>query len=152
MNYTNFIAFTKSRAFVKILALIGFLIILIITFEAGIFVGFHKASFASDWENNYGRNFGPPEEMVGMMGGRDVPNPHGAVGIIVSVSLPTMVVAGPDEGEKTVTIGSTTLIRDGVRTASTSDLTIGASVVVIGEPNSAGQIEAQFIRLMPHSL
>ncbi len=143
MNHTDIKAFVKSHTFFKIVAILGACVIALVIFEAGVMVGFHKASFAYHWQEHYGDNFG----MAGGMG-RGGPNPHGTTGRIVSVSLPTFVVAGPDENERTVEVDDDTIIRDGNATASTTDLAPGKTVVVLGTPNDTGTIDAGFIRVM----
>lgn len=150
MNRTDAETFLKSHAFVGILAAVGFLIIAVAVFEAGVFVGFHKASFAYHWEENYERNFGPAPGPF-HLGDGSAPNPHGVMGRIVSVALPSIVVAGPDENERTVAVGTTTIIREGNRSVGQEAIAVGQDAVVIGEPDEKGVVEATFIRLMPSS-
>jgi hypothetical protein len=76
-------------------------------------------------------------------------NPHGAVGEIVSKNLPKIMVKGPNRAEEIVNINSDTSIRKFRNVASTNDLAIGEQVIVIGEPNSVGEIDAVMIRIMP---
>lgn len=147
MNHTDIQAFVRSHTFVKILAILGALIIALFIFEAGIVVGFHKASFAYHWQENYERNFGPTGGAF--MPGRGAPNPHGTTGKIVSVSLPTFVVAGSGENERTVQIMDNTIIRDGGAVVTSSDVTSGKYVTVLGAPDDEGVVEAGFIRIMP---
>jgi hypothetical protein len=149
MNHTDVHTFVKSRAFVWLLSGIGFLIILIAVFEAGMFVGFHKASFARDWEENYGRNFGTPPGAFPMMAARGGANPHGATGQIVDITLPSFIIANPSGDEQSVRIATSTLIRKGMLTADEDDLSVGQYAVVIGQPDASGTLEASFVRLMP---
>jgi len=147
MNHTDIASFMKSNTFVKALAAIGILIVAVFIFEAGVVVGFHKASFAYHWEKNYEHNFGSSGGPL--MPGRNAPNPHGTEGKIVDVSLPTFVVAGQNENERTIMIGDDTIIRDGAATVSTDDLAVGKYVVVIGAPGDDGVVDAGFVRIMP---
>ena len=138
----------------KIVAALAVLIILLAVFQAGVFVGYHRAIFASDWTKNYDRNFGNGSGFFGAGGplsaGRDVPNPHGATGKVVSVSLPTFTIVGQDQNEKTVRVDDRTLIRSGSDVADTDDITVGTDVTVLGKPDAdTGQIVAAFIRIMP---
>lgn len=149
MNHTDVHTFVKSRAFIWLLSGIGFFIILIVIFEAGMFVGFHKASFARDWEENYGNNFGPPPGGFTMMGERNGANPHGAAGQIVSISLPSFIIASPDGDEQSVHIATSTIIREGMNTVDVNVLSVGQYAVVIGQPDASGTVEASFVRLMP---
>lgn len=149
--------------------IIKFLIILIIifaVFQAGIFVGYHKARFYGSLGENYYKsseglgNRGPG----GMMGKGDsfgnfikdanLPGGHGAVGKIVSINLPTIVVASPDNVEKTINISNDTLIRQFRDTLGPKDLKVGDYVVILGEvpnPNNTpeGVVNAKLIRLIP---
>jgi len=147
MDSKDVLEFTKSHRFIGLLAGIGFLIIALVIFEAGVAVGFHKASFASRWQDNYARNFGDPRRMIVLPGG--VPNPNGAFGTVESVALPTFVVDGKGEPEKTVVIGDDTLIREGDAAGAPSDVVPGAMVVVIGSPADDGAVAAQLIRIFP---
>jgi hypothetical protein len=79
----------------------------------------------------------------------NMPLGHGAVGKIVSISLPLVVVAGPDNLEKTVVITDGTEIREFRETVSSDQLQIGDFIIVLGSPNDEGQVEAKLIRLAP---
>lgn len=152
MNRTDLHTFVNSRAFVWLLSGIGFLIILIAVFQAGVFVGFHRASFANDWQENYERNFGPAPGPF-RINGAYAPNPHGAIGQIVRVSLPSIIVADPDndgdQNERSVTIATSTIIREGMQSVDADSLSVGQYAVVIGEPDASGTVNATFIRIMP---
>jgi len=147
MNHQDIASFMKSNTLVKVLAGLGVLIIAVFIFEAGMVVGFHKAAFTYHWQENYEHNFGPSG--MGLMPGAGAPNPHGTEGKIVSVSLPTFVVAGPNENERTIFVDDDTIIRDGAATVNTSDLAVGKFVIVLGAPDDTGVVKASFIRVMP---
>ena len=144
--------------------IIKFLIILIVictVFQAGIFVGYHKARFYGSIEGNYynssngnrGRAgmMGEQPDFGNMMGDTNLPGGHGAVGKIVSINLPNIIVASTDNVEKTINISSDTLIRQFRNTLNTQDLKIGDYVIVLGEASSTdnGIINARLIRLIP---
>lgn len=129
-------------------------VVALIIFQAGQATGFRKAKFAGNFGNNFERNFMGPER--GMMDkiesksfGRIMLGGHGAVGEITSLSLPQIVVLGPDNIEKIVVLSSTTQIHEFSEVKEPSDLKIGVSVVILGSPNESGQIEAKLIRIMP---
>lgn len=147
MNRTDISAFVKSERFVHVLTGIGFLVIALFVFEAGVAVGFHKAGFARDWEEHYRDNFGAPA-MYGMPS-RGLPDPHGAAGTIVNVSLPTFAVTAPGRTEEVVRVNGDTIIRDGERTVSADDLAPGKYVIVIGMPGEAGAVDARLVRILP---
>lgn len=120
-------------------------------FQAGIFVGYHKALFSYRGENRY---FAAIEGQGGrggmMMGFSDEFSPnHGAIGQIISVSLPSFVVAGPNNAEKTVVIDGRTTIRRFRDIATSTDIRADDFAVVLGEPDQSGAIQARFVRLMP---
>jgi hypothetical protein len=149
MDTKELAALAKSHRFVTVLTLIGFLIIAIVIFEAGVAVGFRKASFAAHWEANYRQNFGSPRRMVVLPG--MLPSPSGAFGSIESVSLPTFVVVSAGEPEKVVRVGDDTLIRAASGDGSTTDLAPGKTVTVVGRPGDDGTVDAFFIRILPQS-
>ncbi|MFA5827539.1 MAG: hypothetical protein WC839_03535 [Candidatus Paceibacterota bacterium] len=140
----------ESKVLVGFLYGIGTIIIIVLIFSAGISIGFHKASFGRNWGDNYERNFG-----FGMMSGRQMfnnnnfPNAHGAVGKILKIELPTIIVQDKDSIEKVVLIKNNTEIQKMMQKITISDLKIDDYIVVIGNPNEQGQIEAKFIRIMP---
>ena len=137
-----------SRILARILIGIVALSALTAVFEIGVFVGFHKASFAYRWEKNYEHNFGDLPFGGAFIDSR-LPNPHGATGTIGEVSLPTFTIIGERENEKTVRIATSTMLRAGTQTLSPADLTAGQKAVVIGTPNETGEIEAALIRIFP---
>ncbi len=145
--------FFGSKKFLMALKILGIFVIAILIFHTGEEVGFHKAGFGRDWDEHYLENFG-------MMGHRGLPvntngqfpNEYGAVGKIIKVQLPSLIVAGNDGTEKVIELTDDTNIRQGRDEANISDLKIDSYVTVIGSPNSSGQIVAKFIRIMPTPL
>lgn len=80
----------------------------------------------------------------------NMPNAHGAVGKIIKVELPTVVVFdGKDLTEKVIVIDDKTEIRKMRDIVSIDDLKLDEHIIVIGSPNSSGQIEAKLIRFIP---
>ncbi len=147
----------QSKTFRNVLIGIGILIIALIIFQMGMFVGFKKASFSYGWGDNYRKTFGdrPRGEFGGMITMRGFPpqdefsNAHGAIGKIIKIELPTIVVIGTDNVEKVVLIKEDTLIRQFRDEIKATNLKINDEIVVIGSPNTSSQIEAKLIRLMP---
>lgn len=140
----------ESKKVSGFLLILGILVVVSFIFQAGVFVGFHKASFGRDWGENYGRNFGMmggPGGFDGMMG--NFPNAHGTIGKIIKIELPTIVVGDRDNTEKVVLINNDTKIIDIRNDIDVKDLKIDENIVVVGSPNSQGQIEAKLIRVMP---
>ena len=146
--HEKMLKFFESKVLVKILYSIGIIIVLVLIFSSGISVGFRKASFGHAWEENYERNFGMMPGNPGL-GENNFPNAHGAIGKIIKIELPTIIVEDKDSTEKVVLIKDDTKIEKMRVEIMPSDLAIDDFLVVIGSPNAQGQIEAKFIRVMP---
>lgn len=150
--YTTLI--DSKKAHVALITL-GTVFVLVVVFQAGVSVGYQQASFAYKSGDNYYKVFGVDERrapktpgMMQMMQGR-MPASHGALGSIVQITLPTLVVASEDGTEKVVRLQNSTLVREGRNTLKPSDLKIGDFVVIVGEPNAEAEIDARFVRIMP---
>lgn len=142
----------KSKVLKAIICCLGFVIVASFIFKAGVFVGFQKASFGRNWGDNYSRNFGMmPRGPRSMMEDFDnLPNPHGAIGKIVKIDASSVVVVDDkDKTEKVILINSDTKIFKMRESIVKDNLVVGDFVIVIGDPNKDGQIEAKLIRLMP---
>jgi hypothetical protein len=146
--YEHIKKFFESTLFLKILCGIGIVVIALIIFYAGVTVGIHRASFGRAWAENYESNFGfgPDHLLVGV---NNFPNANGAIGKIIKIELPTVIVQDKDNTEKVILTTESTQIQKMQSNITTSDLKLGDFVVVIGTPNTQGQIEAKFIRVMP---
>lgn len=147
MDLTKFL---QSKKFRVALYVIAALVIALVVFGAGMAVGFKKANFSYRWGENYHRNFGGPRGgFLRDFDGRDLINTNGVSGQIIKIAGPTLVIKGRDNVERIVLVNATTVIRRFRDTISSVDLNVNDIVVVIGEPNDAGQIDAKFIRVMP---
>ncbi len=120
----------------------------LVDFLCWINVGFHKAEFGRAWGENYERNFGfgPDHSLLGK---DNFPNANGAIGKIIKIELPTIIVEDKDNAEKVILIDSNTNIEKMTAQITMNDLKVDDFVVVIGAPNTQGQVEAKFIRVMP---
>jgi hypothetical protein len=142
----------ESKTFKIVISVLGLLVLILFAFRTGISVGHKKATFRCDWGRNYEANFGPARPGPEM---RDLfmdpmSNAHGTIGKIIKIDLPSIVVLDEKENtEKIVLIDELTEIRKARDPSKQEELKIDERVVVIGEPNSLGQIEARFIRLFP---
>jgi hypothetical protein len=148
--------FLQSEKYSRLIKTLGILLAVLVIFSAGLFVGYHKAEFSYRWSDNYYRDFGGPLSPFAPFGpagisddADNIPTPHGAFGTIIGVNLPTFAVKGPDEAEKVVVIGPHTIIRSMRNLGTTTDIHTGQSVIIIGEPDSQGQINASFVRIVP---
>jgi|SRR3989338_5021386 len=128
---------------------VGF-ILLLLAFKAGMAVGFKKASFSYRWGENYHRNFGGPKGgFFREFSDNDLTNAHGVFGEIIKIDGTTLIIKGADGVEKAVLAGADASIRRFSEAVKAEELKVGDRVVVIGEPNDSGQIEAKLIRIMP---
>ena len=80
---------------------------------------------------------------------RDLPGGNGAVGKIVRIDTESIVVATPDNIEKTVKISKDTLIRRFRDEVTLKELKVGDQIVVLGSQNDKAEVEAKLIRLLP---
>lgn len=146
---------SRSKIFQLVVGIILVLIILLLTFQAGRFIGFRQAVFSSHLGDNYYRALaGPGQGQFNLKGPRgfwsdDLPNSHGAVGQIIKISLPTLIVTGPDNLEKVIKVENDTIVRRFRDSIKTTDLKVGDSIVVIGVADDSSQIVAKLIRLLP---
>ena len=143
--------FIESRNFKRIIYAFGIFFILFFVFQAGMIVGFKKASFRHDWGSNYEKNFGPYRSIPKFIKDNfsETPNAHGAIGKIIKVDLPDIVVLDKDQTEKSIVIDDNTTIIEMTDKVNKESLAVDKFVVVIGNPNSSGQIEAKLIRIIP---
>ena len=74
---------------------------------------------------------------------------HGAVGKIIKIDLPTLIITGKDNIEKVILIKDDPKIRRFNEDIKPSDLKVDDFIVVIGTPNNQSQVEAKLIRIMP---
>ena len=138
----------ESKVAFRVLVGIGIIIVAMLIFSAGISVGFHKASFGRAWGENYERNFGMRPDRP-MFGEDNFPNANGAIGKIIKITLPNIIVQDKDNTEKVIVIKDDTKIQKMMSAVKGSDLAIDDFVIIIGSPNDQGQIEAKLIRVMP---
>lgn len=136
-----------------ILSVAGLVIICFI-FGLGIYVGMERADYSFRWAEEYHRNFAGPRQ--GFFGdfinmGNQFSNSNGVFGKIITISGNTLTVKDNDgdNTEKTILVGDKSTIIMQRKNLKLTDLKVGDNVVVIGSPNSSGQIQAQLIRVMP---
>lgn len=163
MNFKN--VFQSKILKIALWCLAGLIVSLLI-FKAGTIVGLRKAGFSYKWGENYHQNFGGPRKgFFRNFDEKDFISGHGVFGQIIKIDTAvesgqtasstesgqtnTLIIKGQDNVEKIVLVKSDTVIQQARKTIQISDLKVDDSIVVIGEPNEAGQIEAKFIRLSP---
>lgn len=142
--------FVRSKAFHYILVGIGITVIALVIFQAGVFVGFRKASFSYERGERYYRAFGEMERgpMPGMMR-EEFPVAGGAVGKVIAMDPPLFTIEDRDGTEKIVRTDASTTLREARTTKPVTELREGDMVVIIGTPNDEGEVLAKLIRLMP---
>jgi hypothetical protein len=135
-----------SQTFKIIVAVLLEMILLTGAFWLGITVGVHKAGFGYSWSQNYNNNFGGSRMPVQPPPGAF--NPHGLDGTILSVGKNGLVIKDEDSNEQPVLISPQTVIRQNLKNLQPADLKTGQEIVIIGEPNLQGQINAKLIRIL----
>ncbi|MEI8130008.1 MAG: hypothetical protein WCG55_00700 [bacterium] len=150
MNTESIKSQLRSKSTHTVLATLAITFIIVVAFWSGMQVGFNKAAFSYKFGDNYYGTFGPGSGHHGPGVLSDDMSPsHGVSGKIVSLNLPTFVVADDDNVEKVVRINPDTVIRK-LRTTITPDiLQAGDFVVTIGSPNDKTEVSAKFIRVLP---
>ncbi|OGZ79112.1 MAG: hypothetical protein A2358_03970 [Candidatus Staskawiczbacteria bacterium RIFOXYB1_FULL_37_44] len=147
MNTNNIL---ESKLFKAIILSIAVLIILVFVFGLGVFVGTKKADFSFRWADQYHRNFGGPQRgFFGDIMGNQFTNSNGVFGQILKIDGQILIIKGRGNAEKSILVSDKTSIirqRDNIKLF---DLKTDDIVVVIGEPNDNGQIEAKLIRVLP---
>lgn len=142
--------FFQSKLFKWIICGILSLIVLLFVFKIGMFVGSKRADFAFRWGENYHKNFaGPRGGFFNEFSGKDFIDAHGIFGQIIKIDGQTIVIEGQDNVEKIILVKEDTTIRSLRDNIKLSDLKVNDYIVVIGDPNDAGQIEAKLIRVVP---
>jgi hypothetical protein len=138
-----------SKTFKWAVFIIAGFIMLIGAFTLGIRVGFHEAHFTETWEKGYSANFGVPGDMPIKRSPQDpFLNAYGISGTILTVNGNNLTLKDSDNTEKVVVMSAGTSIRLNFSTLKPADLKTNQSIIVIGQPNEQGQIDAKFIRIL----
>ena len=136
-----------SRTFKYLVFSLAELIILLGVFSLGLNVGFRKAGYTYSWVANYPGNFGAPATPAAPQSGQFF-NAHGVYGEILSNNGGGLIIKDSDGNEKTVMLAPGATIRQNYQTIQLQNLKPSEEIVVIGEPNDQGQIQAKFIRIL----
>ena len=133
--------------------ILGLLVIVVVAlvFGAGIFIGERKARFSYRWAEQYQRNFAGPRAGF-FTDWRSLPRGdflegNGVFGSIIKIEGNTLIIKGQGDIEKVVLVNDKTSFKAGMKDIKISDLKVDDWVVIIGNPNEQGQIEARLIRL-----
>ena len=129
------------------MVIVPVLIILILVFGLGVYVGYRKAKFSYSWGENYEKNFPKKRGFFGFMPG-DIMNAHGTVGSVSEINGNIIVLKDNDGTQKSIlTSSSTTVISRPGTDLKLQDIKVNDAITVIGTPNNQGQIEAKLIRI-----
>jgi len=148
----------KSKPFKISITVAIIMMLSLLIFKLGVYVGFQKANFLYKWRDNYNNNIthrdnnyiGPPfnyrqDELME----RGFINSNGSAGEIIKINEDySLIIKDIDNTEKIVEINDNTAIREFKNEVKKEDLKIGQKIVVIGEPKNSGKIEAKLIRIM----
>lgn len=124
------------------------LIIASLIFHAGVVFGTRRAFHAERFEHGFSHSFFPGNFRLPR---GYIPGGHGAVGAITGITLPTITVNMRDGSVETILLNASTTILSANREGNTGALSVGRKVVVIGEPDAEGHIEAKIIRVIAAS-
>ncbi len=148
--------FLESKIFKVSLCVIGSIVLAILIFRAGMSFGYRKANFSYKGGENFYRIFGRHSQkqksyMMDFFGSKDrnFPNMHGSTGKVIKIDLPALLVEDQDGIEKTIVINNESVIKRFRDTIKDTDIKLDDFIVVIGNPNDKGEIEAKLIRTMP---
>jgi hypothetical protein len=143
----------KSDVLKQIIIGLAVFVIICLIFWIGMFIGGLKAGFSYRWAESYHKNFAGPRDGF-LNDWRSLPkggfiNAHGVFGQIIKIEESAIVIKGDGNVEGIVIVKDDTIIERLKEIVKISDLKVDDFIVVIGEPNDSGQIEAKFIRLLP---
>lgn len=146
----NFLSSRRARVAAGI---IGALFLALLIFHAGVVFGARRAEFGGPFgragmERGFRPSFFP--------GGFEFPRgfisgTHGAVGTVTALALPTFTLQTREGTSQTILVSTSTLFRNMGTATNTEELSVGSSVIVLGEPDSQGRIDAKLIRILPSS-
>jgi hypothetical protein len=144
--------FFQSKIFKWITLGVACFLILAFVFGVGVFVGAKRADFSFRWAEEYHRNFAGPEG--GFFGNiMDTKNgfidANGCIGQIININGQKLTIKGKDNVEKIVLVSDKTTIIFQRKDLKLSELKADDNIIIMGRPNDQGQIEADFIRVMP---
>lgn len=140
--------FESKKTRFAALALVGALLLLG-AFRLGELVGYRKALFSYRFGENYSRLFGAPHPgFFRTFDFRDgFVSAHGVAGTILRAGGGELLLEGGNGIEKSVMVGTTTVIRQNAGAIPASRIAAGEGAIIIGDPTADGRIAARFIRI-----
>ena len=141
-NFTDAVSSPKGRWTIGV---VGALVLALLIFHAGVVVGSHRGQFGrSDMNRGFRPSFLP--EGFELPHGF-IPNTHGAVGEITAVTLPNVTMKAREGTYQTILVSTSTVIRS-MDSTDTKSLSVGNKIIVLGEPDGQGRINATLIRIL----
>lgn len=140
----------KSSRFQSVTIIIGFALVFLLLFQAGMYVGYRKAAFSYNMGDNYYRAFrghGPTPFHMPIRG--DFVGSDGTVGKVVSVHLPMIVLTSRDNTERAAIVDDKTIVLQGSETTTPGTIQPDDFIVILGSPNEDSQVQAKLIRIVP---
>jgi hypothetical protein len=121
-------------------------------FNLGIGVGREMERFTCNWTASYHKNFGGPQN--GFLDAwknqpPDIINSRGIFGKIIQINGDSLVVQSQDNKEIVVVVTSDTVVTKLRDQVGKETLKVNDILVVLGSPNTDGQITAKLIRILP---
>lgn len=142
--------FFQSKKITQLLWVVVVCVMCMVIFTLGTLVGFRKARFSYQWGENYHRTFaGPRNGFLRDFSGKDFIGSNGIFGQIMKIDDSKLILKGRDDVENIVSVKENTTMKRFGDIIHIHDMAPNDYVVVIGDPNDLGQIEAKFIRVMP---
>ena len=146
----------SGRRFRRAILVSGAILALLLTFQAGLWVGGKKTEHAYRWSDNYGNNFAPlPDPAGGRMliagGPEGGLGGHGVSGTVIMTDGRRLTIEDRHHTERAVYADARATVRRCSQAIGFRDIAVGEWVTAIGAPDGQGQTRAMFIRVMPSS-
>lgn len=124
------------------------LVLILVSFRLGVFVGQKQAEFSYRWGENYHQNFGGPNGgFMQDLRGQDFIAGHGNVGRIIKKDSESLIIQDRDNIEKIIKVDPKTVIKNGRKDIKINELKIDDGIIVLGSPQDDGNILARLIRV-----
>ncbi len=141
---------SKSKTFQIITWVLALLVIIFISFSAGVHTGFNKAS------HNFERRGMSPKFMPHGSGTPsmflergELSETHGLSGIVSNISSTTIIVEDRNGEDRNIAISEFTRIRSGGNDIAFTDIKTGDFIIVFGDTDNNENISPKLIRVLP---
>ncbi len=130
-----------------VLVLLAFVAVLIVL-RIGMFVGYQRAEYSFHWGDQYHQMFGGPAKgFLDDFDGHGFVDAHGLFGEVLEVRGNEIAMRDKDGTEKIVITTPETVIRRQMQTLTLHQVVPQMRIVIIGEPDDDGRVEAKMIRV-----